>query len=154
MKESSGSRRKKLEKIGFEELMGAAGMSGFGALLEPLPVRVTGGWRLPVELRVRFVVQGAALAEKLGRQNDRLRSLNGSMTRRVASLEQALRFLSHRRRHEPGNLPEPECSAGDGAEGLGKAQPLGNPTTPSPRVFDAGPDGRTLAADFLPAEPP
>ena len=94
MKESSGSRRRKLEKIGFEELMGAAGMSGFGALLEPPPVRATGGWRLPVELRMRFSLQGAALAERLVRQNDILRSLNGSMVRRVTSLEQALVLLS------------------------------------------------------------
>ena len=94
MKEVSQSRHKKLEKISFEEVMGAAGMSGFGALLERRPASEEPAWQPVAELRLKFLLKGAALVEKLGRQNDMLRSLNEPLTRRVISLAQALGILS------------------------------------------------------------
>ena len=94
MKDSSRCRHKQLEKISFEEVMGAAGMSGFGALLDQRP-RIEELSRQPgVESRLEFLVKGAALAEKLGRQTDTLRSLNERLTRRVTCLTQALGMLS------------------------------------------------------------
>ena len=96
MKDGSQSRHKKLEKISFEEVMGAAGMSGFGALLERRPGIEEPGWKPAAESRLKFLLKGAALAEKLGRQNDMLRSLNEPLTRRVTSLAQALGILKHR----------------------------------------------------------
>ena len=94
MKDGSQSRRKKLEKISFEEVMGAAGMSGFGALLEGRPGIGERGWQLAAETRLKFLLKGAALAEKLGRQNDMLRSLKEPLTRRVTSLAHVLGILS------------------------------------------------------------
>ncbi len=94
MKDVSQSRHKKPEKITFEEVMGAAGMSGFGALLERRPGIEEPGWKLAAESRLKFLLKGAALAEKLGRQNDMLSSLNEPLTRRVTSLAQALGILS------------------------------------------------------------
>ena len=94
MKDSSRSRHKKLEKIGFEEVMGAAGMSGFGALLERRPGTEQVGWQPAAESRLKFLLKGAALTEKLGRQNDTLRSLNEPLTRRLTSLAQAVGILS------------------------------------------------------------
>ena len=94
MKDGSQSRHKKLEKITFEEVMGAAGMSGFGALLERRPGIEEPGWKPAAESRLKFLLKGAALAENLGRQNDILRSLNDPLTRRIASLAQALGILS------------------------------------------------------------
>ncbi|MBZ5596193.1 MAG: hypothetical protein LAP39_28445 [Acidobacteriia bacterium] len=94
MKDSSRPRHKKLEKISLEELMAAAGMSGFGALLEKPSGREMAGWQPPAESRLRFSLKGAALAEKMGRQNDLLRALKEPLTRRVKSLEQALEILS------------------------------------------------------------
>src|SRR5205807_3405024 len=52
------------------------------------------GWKLAAESRLKFLLKGAALAEKLGRQNDMLSSLNEPLTRRVTSLAQALGILS------------------------------------------------------------
>jgi hypothetical protein len=94
MKDSSRSRHKKLEKISFEEMMGAAGMSGFGALVEQRPGIEELGWQPAAESRLKFLLKVAALAENLGRQNDTLRSLNELLTRRVTSLAQALGILS------------------------------------------------------------
>jgi hypothetical protein len=94
MKDRSRPRPKKLEKISFEEVMGAAGMSGFGALLEPRHRVEELGWQPAAELRLKFLLKGAALAENVGRQTDTLRSLNERLTRRVASLAQALGMLS------------------------------------------------------------
>src|SRR6266849_4645354 len=96
MKDGSQSRRKKLEKISFEEVMGAAGMSGFGALLERRPGIEEPAWQPVAESRLKFLIKGAALAEKLGRQNDMLSSLKEPLTRRVTSLAQALGILKHR----------------------------------------------------------
>ena len=94
MKESSGPRRKRLEKISFEELMGAAGMSGFGALLPQSQAEEPTCWPPLHDLRLRISLRAAALAEFLWRQNEVLRSLNEPLTRRVKSLEQAIGFLS------------------------------------------------------------
>jgi len=94
MKDGSQSRRKKLEKISFEEVMGAAGMSGFGALLERRPGIEEPAWQPVAESRLKFLIMGAALAEKLGRQNDMLRSLKEPLARRVTSLAQTLGILS------------------------------------------------------------
>lgn len=94
MKDGSRCRHKKLEKISLEELMGAAGMSGFGALLERPLGREPAGWQLPPEFRLKFSLVGAALAEKAGRQTDLLRSLEEPLTRRVKSMEQVLEMLS------------------------------------------------------------
>jgi hypothetical protein len=94
MKDSSRSRHKKLEKISFEEVMGAAGMSGFGALLGQRLGTQELGWQPAAESRLKFLLKGAALAERMGRQNDTLRSLNEMLTRRVTSLSQALGILS------------------------------------------------------------
>ncbi len=94
MKDSSRCRHKQLEKISFDEVMGAAGMSGFGALLEQRPGIEESGWQPAAESRLKFLIKGAALAEKLGRQNDTLRSLNEPLARRLTSLAQALRILS------------------------------------------------------------
>ena len=94
MKDGSQSRHKKLEKISFEEVMGAAGMSGFGALLERRPGMEAPVWQPAAEARLKFLLKGAALAERLGRQNDLLRSLNEPLTRRVMSLAEALEILS------------------------------------------------------------
>ena len=94
MKYRSKSRRRQLEKIDIEELMGAAGMSGFAALLELPPVRAAPGWQPPAATRSRILVKAATLAEKLGVQTDVLRSLNEPLTRRVRSLERALGFLT------------------------------------------------------------
>jgi hypothetical protein len=69
-------------------------MSGFGALLERQPGMEESGWQPAAELRLKFLLKGAVLAEKLGRQNDTLRSLNEPLTRWVASLAQALGILS------------------------------------------------------------
>jgi hypothetical protein len=90
MKDGSRCQRRKLEKISLEELMSAAGMSGFGALLERPLERQTARWQPPAELRLRLSLKGAVLGEKLGRQNYLLRSLEETLTRRVKSLEQAL----------------------------------------------------------------
>jgi len=94
MKDSSRCRHKQLEKISFEEVMGAAGMSGFGALLEQRPGIKEPGWQAAAESRLKFLIKGAALAEKLGRQNDTLRRLNEPLKRRLTSLGEALRILS------------------------------------------------------------
>jgi hypothetical protein len=94
MKDGSRSRPKKLEKISFEEVMGAAGMSGFGALLEPRHGVEDLGWQPAAESRLKFFLKGAALAENVGRQTDTLRSLNERLTRRVTSLARALGMLS------------------------------------------------------------
>jgi hypothetical protein len=94
MKDGSQSRHKKLKKISFEEVMGAAGMSGFGALVEQGPGMEAPGWQPTAEWRLKFLLKGAALADRLGRQNDLLRSLNEPLTRRVKSLAEALGILS------------------------------------------------------------
>ena len=94
MKDSSRSRHRNLGKISLEEVMGAAGMSGFGALVEQHPGIEEVGWQPAAESRLKFSLKGAALAENLGRQNDMLRSLNEPLTRRVTSLAEALRILS------------------------------------------------------------
>jgi hypothetical protein len=94
MKDRSRPRPKKLEKISFEEVMGAAGMSGFGALLEPRHGIEELGWQPAAELRLKFLLKGAALAENVGRQTVTLRTLNERLTRRVTSLAQALGMLS------------------------------------------------------------
>jgi hypothetical protein len=107
MKNGSKSRPKKLEKISFEELMGAAGMSGFGALLEQPHPGERAGWQPPVELRLKFSLRRAALAEKLGRQNDVLRSLNEPLTRRVTSLKLAIGILSRLPRVSQARLAHP-----------------------------------------------
>src|SRR5206468_3446373 len=93
MKYRSKSRRRQPEKINVEELMGAAGMSGFAALLELPPVRAAPGWQPIAETRSRFLGKAAALEEKLGVQTDELRSLNEPLNRRVRSLERALGFI-------------------------------------------------------------
>ncbi len=94
MKDGSRPRPKKLEKISFEEVMGAAGMSGFGALLEPRHEVEDLCWQPAAESRLKFLLQGAALAEKLGRQTETLHSLNEQLARRVTSLARALAMLS------------------------------------------------------------
>jgi hypothetical protein len=94
MKDGSRSRPKKLEKISFEEVMGAAGMSGFGALLEPRHGIEDLCWQPAAESRLKFLLKGAALAENVERQTDTLRSLNERLTRRLTSLAQALGMLS------------------------------------------------------------
>lgn len=94
MKDRSRCQRKPLEKISFEEVMGAAGMSGFGALFEQRPGIEERGWQRAAQTRLKFLMQGAVLAEKLGRQNDALRSLNDPLTHRLTSLREALRILS------------------------------------------------------------
>jgi hypothetical protein len=94
MKDGSRCRHKKLEKISLEELMAAAGMSGFGALLESPPGRETAGWQPPAESRLRLSLKAAALTEKAQRQHDLLGSLKEPLTKRVKSLEQALKILS------------------------------------------------------------
>lgn len=94
MKDGSRCRHKKLEKISLEELMAAAGMSGFGALLESPPGQGTANRQPPAEPRFRLSLQAAALAEKAERQHDLLRSLKEPLTKRVKSLEQALEILS------------------------------------------------------------
>jgi phage-related minor tail protein len=103
MKDGSRPRPKKLEKISFEEVMGAAGMSGFGALLELRPGVEGLGWQPAAELRLKFLLQGAALAERLGRQTDTLRSLNERLASRVTSLAQALGMLSWMTRSVPAS---------------------------------------------------
>lgn len=94
MKDCSRSRPKNLEKISFEEVMGAAGMSGFGALFEQSPGIETLAWQPAAECRLKFLLKGAVFTEKLARQNDMLRSLNEPLTRRLNSLAQALGTLS------------------------------------------------------------
>lgn len=94
MKDNSRCRHKQLEKITFEEVMGAAGMSGFGAILEQRPGIEELGRQPAVVSRMKFLLKGAALAEKLARQDDALRSLNEPLTRRLKSLGQALEILS------------------------------------------------------------
>ena len=94
MREGSGPQRKKLQKITFEELMGAAGMSGFGALLEYSPDKETARSRPWSESRMRLSLRAAALAETLVRQNDVLRSLNEPLTERINSLERMLGVLA------------------------------------------------------------
>lgn len=118
MKDSSRCRHKQLEKISFEEVMGAAGMSGFGALLEQWPGIEERGWQLATQSRLKFLMQGAALAEKLGRQNDTLRSLNEPLTRRLTSLREALRILSLIGCAVPAHLLHAEAADFD-AHGLG-----------------------------------
>ena len=94
MIEGSKPRRKKLQKISFEELMGAAGMSGFGALLEGLPAQETAPRQTWTESRMRLSLRAAAIAEVLVRQNDVLRSLNEPLTERINSLERVLGMLA------------------------------------------------------------
>ena len=74
--------------------MGAAGMSGFGALLPTPRVAEKPAWRPLADLRMRVALREAALAEELARQNDLLRSLNQPLAHRVASLEKAIEILS------------------------------------------------------------
>lgn len=120
MNESSASRRRKLEKISFEEVMGAAGMSGFGALVQPPHNREEPGGQLLAALRVRVALRGAALAEKLARQNDAIRSLNQPMTNRVTSLMQVLRFCRRLRlsRASQDSLPVAKGAAHSAARSL------------------------------------
>jgi hypothetical protein len=94
MIEGSKPRRKKLQKISFEELMGAAGMSGFGALLEGLPAEDPAPRQTWTESRLRLSLRAAAIAETLVRQNGVLRSLHDPLRARVNSLEQVLGMLS------------------------------------------------------------
>lgn len=110
MKDGLRSRPKKLEKISFEEVMGAAGMSGFGALLERGPGVAEFGWQPSAESRLKFLLRGAALAENLGRQNDVLRSLNERLARRVKSLAQALGLMSSMTRTIPAGQPLQEIT--------------------------------------------
>lgn len=88
MNEGLPSRRKKLEKISLEELMGAAGMSGFSALLDYPPGAASAGSRLRLSLRV------AAAVEIMGQQNDALGALQAPLARRIQSLERALGVLA------------------------------------------------------------
>ena len=94
MREGSGPQRKKLQKITFEELMGAAGMSGFGALLEYSPEKETARSRPCSESRLRLSLRAAAIAETLVQQNDVLRSLSAALTGRINSLERMLAMLA------------------------------------------------------------
>lgn len=111
MKDGSRCRRKKLEKISLEELMGAAGMSGFGALLEPPPVREPAGWHPPVELRLRFSLVRAAMAEKVERQGELLRSLREPLAKRARSMEQVLEILSWIHRVSAADPASTACAA-------------------------------------------
>lgn len=94
MREGSGPRRKKLQKITFEELMGAAGMSGFGALLEYSPEKETARSRPCSESRLRLSLRAAAIVETLVQQNDVLHSLHAPLTERINSLERMLAILA------------------------------------------------------------
>ena len=94
MREGSGPQRKKLQKITFEELMGAAGMSGFGALLEYPPEKETAHGLPWAESRLRLSLRAAAIAETLVQQNDVLRSLNQPLTERLNSLARVLGVLA------------------------------------------------------------
>ena len=94
MREGSKSQRKKLVKISLEELMGAAGMSGFGALLEELPANETAHRQVWTESRLRLSLRAAAIVDTLGRQNEAIRSLNGPLTERINSLQRVLGMLA------------------------------------------------------------
>ena len=94
MREGSKSQRKKLEKISLEELMGAAGMCGFGALIEGLPADETARRQTWTESRLRLSLRAAAIVETLGRQNDAIRLLNDPLTARINSLERVLGMLA------------------------------------------------------------
>lgn len=114
MREGSKPRRKKLQKISFEELMGAAGMSGFGALLEALPAKPK------TESRVRLSLRAAAMEETLVRQNDVLRSLNEPLTERINSLERVLGILLARMNSagcRPTSMPAGALHAPPGGDG-------------------------------------
>ncbi len=109
MKDGSRCRRKKLEKISLEELMGAAGMSGFGALLGQPPVREPAGWHPPA--RLRFSLIRAALAEKVERQGELLRSLREPLAKRARSMEQVLEILSWIHRVSAAGPAATACAA-------------------------------------------
>jgi hypothetical protein len=94
MREGSGPRRKKLQKISFEELMGAAGMSGFGALLEYPPAKATAHGQPWTESRLRLSIRAAAIEETVVQQNDVLRSLNEPLAERINSLKRVLGVLA------------------------------------------------------------
>lgn len=120
----SKSRRKKPEKISFEELMGAAGMSGFGALLEPPPRHLRSGLASGCaaqtgsasvsESLLEFSRKVAALGERLDRQSAVVRSLTAARARRVAALDRALRTSTWRR---VATLPPPPGLRLRGTEG-------------------------------------
>jgi hypothetical protein len=82
MLNGSRPRHKKVEKISFEELMGAAGMSGFGALLQ----QQTGN----SDLRRRAL----DLIERLDQQNQTIWALKEPLSRRVDVLGHVLKILT------------------------------------------------------------
>jgi hypothetical protein len=90
MSSSSKPQHRKPQKIAIEELIGAAGMSGFGALIGPQPAVAVPRAQPWAETRVRFSLRAAALAENLGRQNEVLRSLKEPLARRARLLERAV----------------------------------------------------------------
>ena len=110
MKDGSKSRRKRIEKISFEEVMDAAGMSGFGALVQlsagtsaDLPhcepsaadqTRRVDDWPQLGETLQEFSRKMDILEERLGRQNEVIRSLTELQVRRVRALQQACGILS------------------------------------------------------------
>ena len=109
MSNACKSRHRKSERITFDELMGAAGMSGFGALFErPQPIRpglshvappavapLQAVGRAPVgESQNKGEPALAAVARRLDRQDELIGSLGGVYTRRVTALQRALQALT------------------------------------------------------------
>jgi hypothetical protein len=106
MPDGSKCRRKKPGKISFAELMGAAGMSGFGALLEA-PSASASCTQPPSNLSLK----AAALIEKLNRHSQAIRALDEPLARRVAVLSHVLSVVTRLRITSVPLLREPMRAA-------------------------------------------
>jgi hypothetical protein len=87
--------------------MEAAGMSGFGALVERPAEKEVEGWKAPTESRIKLALQAAVFAQKLGRHDEALGSLQDLLGRRVKRLEVALGILAVVRRGARGQAKPP-----------------------------------------------
>ncbi|HUJ22094.1 MAG TPA: hypothetical protein VLX58_11260 [Bryobacteraceae bacterium] len=126
MPSASKSRRKSLKKISLDELMGAAGMSGFAAVIDRIgradssrdlsgstsfaPAGNSG----PVSERFPDLsLRTARWFATIDQQNQILGSLRSTLARRQAALERVLRLIEHRHaaahgkqaREQPGSGP-------------------------------------------------